>query len=312
MPDPPPRRVRWRRWRRYWLDDTLLAALDYPLHYLFRVMPTGCGSAVGWLLGVVNGRTRFRAARARARRGYVQLSGARVGADTVDRAVDRLFGNIGRVMAEFSVLDRLWREGRIAPAGAEHLLAARGDGRPVIVMGLHLGNWEAIGPTLSGLGLRYQFIYQPPRSRFVHRIAIAARRRYGAELLSPGVGAARAARRRLVEERGVLLIFADDERRGHVNAPLFGRPVRRRANLPIIARLAAASGAAVIPCYVERLRGARFRTVFLPPVALAPDAADPAALAENILRLDRAITPPVLARLDQWYMLVDYVHGEAR
>ena len=51
-------------------------------------------------------------------------------------------------MLEFSVLDRLWREGRIAVEGGEHLLAARAAGKPVIVMGLHVNNWEVIGPAL--------------------------------------------------------------------------------------------------------------------------------------------------------------------
>src|SRR5207302_5934288 len=122
-----------------------------------------------------------------------------------ERAVARLFDTVGRVMLEFSVLDRLWQEGRIELAGSEHLLAARAAGRPVIVMGLHLANWEVIGPSLIGLGIRGpKAFYQPPRSRFEHKIALAARARYGVIVLRPGVAAARAARRLLVEERGVL------------------------------------------------------------------------------------------------------------
>jgi KDO2-lipid IV(A) lauroyltransferase len=223
-------------------------------------------------------------------------------------AIRRLFATVGRVMLEFSVLDRLWQEGRIAVSGSEHLLAARAAGRPVIVMGLHLNNWEVIGPSLIGLGLAgFKFIYQPPSSRFDHRIAVAARTRYGAIMLQPGVAAARIARRLLVDEQGVLLIYADDERKGRIGAPLFGRPIPERANLSTIVRLAWASGAAVIPAYAERSRGASFQVTYLPPVALAPAGNDPAAsLTENIHRLDDVITPLVLDRLDQWYMLFEY------
>ncbi len=300
------RRLRRRRWRRHWIYDPLLAALNYPLHHLFRVLPIEWGSAIGGALGVLNGRYRLHTVRERARRGYRQLSGEGVTAADAERAMDRMFDHHGRVMAEFSVLHRLRAEGRIAVDGEEHPRAARAAGRPVIVMGVHTGNWEVIGPTLVGLGLRFKFIYQPPRSRFEHHIAVRARQRYGADLLRPGVAAARAAYRLLVAERGVLLIYADDERRGYVNAPLFGRPVGPRANLTTIARLALASGAAVIPTYAERLGGARFRVTFLPPVELI-DQGDPAlTLAENVRRLDRVITPSVLARLEQWYMLVDF------
>src|SRR5262249_49446666 len=132
----------------------------------------------------------------------------------------------------------------------------------------------------------------------------------GAIALRPGVAAARIARRLLVDERGVLLIYADDERNGRVSAPLFGRPVPPRANLPTIVRLTWASGAAVIPAYAERLAGARFCVTYLAPVELLPEDGVKGgdrhtALTENVHRLDRVITPLVLAHLDEWYMLLE-------
>jgi KDO2-lipid IV(A) lauroyltransferase len=114
----------------------------------------------------------------------------------------------------------------------------------------------------------------------------------------------------LVEERGVFLMYADEERNGRVSAPLFGRPLPRFANILNNIRLAWASGAAVIPAHAERLGGARFRVTYLPPVELAPDGANgpditAAALSENVERIDRLITPIVRAHLDQWYMLLE-------
>jgi len=305
--DWPALRLQWRRWRRYWLRDPLLALLNVAIHHGGRLLPTECGSGIGALLGRINGRYRFRAPRETAERVYRSLL-AGTTASEAHAAIQRLFANVGSVMVEFSRLDRLWREGRIAVTGSEPLLAVRAAGRPVIVMGLHLNNWEVIGPSLIGLGLGgFKFIYQPPPSRFDHRMAVAARRRYGAIMLRPGVAAARIARRLLVDERGVLLIYADDERRGRIGAPLFGRPIPPRANLSTIVRLAWASGAAVIPAYAERTGGARFQVNYLPPADLLPAGGDPeACLAENIRRLDRLITPIVLAHLDQWYMLLEY------
>jgi KDO2-lipid IV(A) lauroyltransferase len=300
-------RPQLRQWRRYWLHDPLLGGLDFAIHHGCRVLPTEWCSALGGLLGRLNGRYRYRTLRERAPLLYRMLAGGGTPSDA-QHAVARLFDNVGRVMLEFSALDRLWAERRLAVAGSEHLLAARAAGRPVIVMGLHLGNWEVIGPTLIGLGLAgFKFIYQPPRSRFEHKIAVAARERYGAIMLRPGVAAARIAHRLLVDERGVLLIYADDERNGRISAPLFGRTIPPRANLLNIIRLAWASGATVIPAYAERLAGARFRVTCLPPIELAPEGDDPgAALIDNVDRLDRIITPLVLAHLDQWYMLLEY------
>ena len=87
-----------------------------------------------------------------------------------------------------------------------------------------------------------------------------------------------------------------------------------RSNLLNIVRLAWASGAVVIPAYAERLAGARFRVTYLPPVELAPAGPGTIPLPrcdDNVDRLDRVITPIVLAHLHHWYMLFDYYRAEA-
>ena len=287
----------------------MLGALNLGLFFGCRLLPINWCSAVGAAVGRFNGRSRFQAQRTRARRGYLELSDGRATPEEAERIVDRLFENTGRVMLEFAVLDRLWPAGRIAIEGAEHFVGARADGRPVLVMGLHLANWEVIAPTMIALlpGVKGAGFYMPPRTRFEHTIVVTARRRYGGTMIRPGIAGARIAHRLLVEERGVLIVYADDERKGYVSAPLFGRPLPRQANLPNIVRLAWASGADVVPAYAERLDRARFRVTYLPPVPLAPPGEDPvAALRDNIERLDRVITPIVLAHLDEWYMLFDY------
>jgi Kdo2-lipid IVA lauroyltransferase/acyltransferase len=302
--------LRLRAWRRYWIRDPLFGALDFAIHYGCRWLPIDWCSAIGGFLGTLNGRYRYKSERERARGSYLALSGANAG--DADSAVMRLFANVGRTMLEFSLLDRLWAAGRIMVVGAEHLQSARAAGKPVIMMGVHLGNWEVIGPTIVALGFRgSKGFYQPPRNRFEHRIAVAARKRYGAIMLRQGIAGARGARRHLVDERGILLVYVDEERSGCVQAPTFGRPIPERANLLNVVRLAWASEAVVIPVYVERLEGCRFRITCLPVVELAPEGENPpAALVDNVGRLDRIIAQLILARLDQWYMLLEHRRGD--
>jgi KDO2-lipid IV(A) lauroyltransferase len=301
-----------RQWRRYWIRDPALGALNFALFCLCRRLPFDWCSALGGALGALNGRYRFAAQRERALQGYLQLASGNPTPADAERAVRHLFDNTGRTMAEFAILDRLWPAGRIAVVGGEHFVGARAGGCPVLVMALHLGNWEVIAPTMIALlpGVNGAGFYMPPRNRFEHMMAVAARRHYGGTMFPPGVAGARMAHRLLVEKRGVLLVYADDERKGHVSAPLFGRPMRARANIPTIVRLAWASGAAVVPAFAERLAGARFRVTYLPAVDLASAGDDtPGALRVNVGRLDRVITPLVRERLDQWYMLFDYYRG---
>jgi KDO2-lipid IV(A) lauroyltransferase len=304
-------RPRLRRWRRYWVRDPLLGALHYALHYGCRLLPLDWCSALGGFLGDLNWRYGYKGLRVRIENLYVTLSAGRADTEDAKRASRRLFANLGRVMLEFSILDRFWAAGRIEIVGSEHLISARAAGTPVIVMGLHLGNWELIGATIvDALGFRgTKGFYQPPPSRFDEKLLVRARERYGAILFRPGIAGTRMAHRHLVEDRGILVVYADEERRGYISAPLFGRQIPARCNLVTIVRYAWASGAAVIPAHVERLAGARFRVTFQVPADLAPEARDdPGALIDNVHRLDRIITPIVLAHLHHWYMLAEWRH----
>jgi Kdo2-lipid IVA lauroyltransferase/acyltransferase len=296
--------ARRRAWRRHWLIDPLFGLIDYALHYGLRLGPIASCSAVGRTLGVLAGRYRFRAWNARARDNLRRLRPDLADAPALDAAVERMWGQIGRVMTEFSVLNRLWPAGRVTVSGAEHVTAARAAG-PVLVMGLHLANWEVIAPTLTRLVRPLYFVYQPPRNRFQHRIAVRVRRRCGAILLPPSLTSTRRAYTGLVDERANLLIFVDELVKGRINAPAFGRPCRPRGNLANVVRLAHASGATIIPAHVERRGGARFHVVFGAPVALSGDGSE-AGLLADVARLDALITPIVLAHLDQWYMLHDF------
>jgi Kdo2-lipid IVA lauroyltransferase/acyltransferase len=293
-------------WRRHWLRDPLLGLIDYALHFGLRLGPIALCSSVGCALGVLSGRYRFRQWDRRARENLRRLKPELADPRRLDAVIARMWCQIGRVMTEFSVLDRLWPAGRVTVAGAEHVTAARAAGRPVLVMGLHLANWEVIAPTLTRLVSPLYFVYQPPRNRFQHRIAVKVRRGCGAILLAPSLTSARRAYAALVDERASLLMFVDELVKGRVNAPSFGRPLRARGNIANVARLARASGAAVIPAHVERRGTTRFHVTFAAPIDSLGRGDGDAALLADVAALDALITPIVLAHLDQWLMLHDF------
>jgi KDO2-lipid IV(A) lauroyltransferase len=256
---------------------------------------------VGFDLG---GPRKNRHDEARARANWVRLRPRDAAPETVEAALDTAFRQTMRTIAEISVVERLWPEGRIAVTGAEHIAAARAAKRPTLIAGLHLGNWEVIGPALIGLGHSITLIYQQPPNRFDHRMAVAARRGYGATLVPPGHGGGRVAYRALANADDVLLLYIDECVGQHVYAPFFGRPMKAEGNIANAARLAALTDAVVIPAYCTRLGGAHFRVTFLPPVELVRGGSRNAILA-NVARLNATIEPVVLAHLDQWLWLFD-------
>ena len=96
------------------------------------------------------------------------------------------------------------------------------------------------------------------------------RARYGARFVAAGPHSSREAVRQLKAREGPFIVYIDEFIRGRVQAPSFGRPLRPDSNIAYAVRLAALTGAVVIPAYCLRVHdSARFKVQFLPPLQLA-------------------------------------------
>lgn len=285
MPDlPPPGSALLRR-----LDDWK----DHALSRGLGALPTPACTALGAAAGMLAFRLRHAGKIGRAAKALRHLRPELDEAQRLDFARRNLL-NQARTLAEYGRLHRLWSEGRIVVEGRENLQTG---GRPLLVAGLHLGNWEAIGPALCGLGLGVTGVYQPPRGQAQHEIITAARRRYGAVPIQPSVQAARQMLRVLKHGAVPLLLYLDEFQNGRVNAPALGRPPATGGNIQLALRLAAMAGAALVPAYVVREKGPRFRVRFLPALPVAGD------LPAEQAALEAVIEPLIRRHLDQWLML---------
>jgi Kdo2-lipid IVA lauroyltransferase/acyltransferase len=225
--------------------------------------------------------------------------------------MNRLWSNIGRTMAEYSIMDRLWHAGRIEVEGLAHVHAARATGRPGIGVCLHLGNWELIGPVVIYSGYPAAAMYLRPDNPFEHRIVMSVRKRYGMQLVEPTLGGMREAVR-LLQQNNIFGIYVDEFIRNRVHAPAFGRKLQASGNIAYAARLAALTDAVVVPVYCTRIgEAARFKVTFLPPIELVKMGDRDADLTENVRRIDTVIDPIIKAHLDQWYYVLDLELDEA-
>jgi KDO2-lipid IV(A) lauroyltransferase len=275
------------------------------IHILMRLVPIDVCSYSGAAITYLT-RHLYPDSDARARKAWARLRPQESDPVTVDAAMDRLWRSVGRTMHEYSILDRLWAAGRIEVSDIEHLDHARDQGKPILVTPVHLGNWEIVLVTGIAMGHCGSGIYEPPENRFEHRIANTVRARYGARFVAAGPGSSREAVRELKARKGPFIVYIDEFIRGRVQAPSFGRPLRPDANIAYAIRLAAITGAAVIPAYCLRIDdSARFKVQFLPPLQLVSTGDREADLAENMGRLDAVIAPIIRAHLDQWYFLLD-------
>lgn len=164
----------------------------------------------------------------------------------------------------------------------EHLLdEALADGRGLILLAPHLGNWELAGLYFSS---RYKMaaLYSPPKLKEFEDYMIRVRSRVGSELVrGDRRGLARLIG--LLREGNVAGILPDQSPRGrgNVHAPFFGMAVR---TMTLVSKLCQKSGATALMTYAERLpHGKGYRIVIRP---CEPDvtAADPLTAATALNR----------------------------
>ena len=284
------------------LGNAVQDAVYLGLHRLMLHLPvslvSACGAHVGWFI-VRNFKPK---ALNQARRNLAHFK-PELSADQIEAMCARLYRHIGRTLFEFACLPRLIPQGRLSINGAEHLQAACAQG-PVVIIYLHIGNWEVISPMMQHIGQPFSDIYEPPHREVELRIANEMRESFGVDLLPPGPAAARPALRRL-QAGGCVTIFCDELRNSKIMAPFFGRPPHIKGNLALAARLARRSGAQIVIGYCERVKGCSFATHFLPAIQITAQAetkpAQDEVVLEDVIRLNAMIEPIIFAHLDQWF-----------
>ena len=169
---------------------------------------------------------------------------------------------------------------------------AMASGRGLLLIGGHLGHWEA--SVLYGtLQLPITYLYKPPGDPRLDRALTERRRRFGGEFVATGSAGMRRALRRLRAGEAVGLLFDQLPRGGEfVEAPFFGRDV---PTMTLAWRLARRTGCEVVLGHVVRVEAGwqpRFRA--LEGLADEPDAARAAA------RMNAALEAEIRAFPEQY------------
>ena len=114
-----------------------------------------------------------------------------------------MWDNLGRVAAEYPHLRHIRvfdPGGRVETRGIEHLDAAIAAGRPAIVFGGHLGNWEIAALAAAQYGIDVAQIYRAANNPLVDRMVARFRgdrqraHPEGRRCLAPRLGGAAARR----------------------------------------------------------------------------------------------------------------------
>jgi len=221
------------------------------------------------------------------------------------RAMARLYRNFA---VKITDLLRYEAEADTTPllgetTGWEHFQQARAEGRGVLAITPHLGNWEFGAPFLAREGVDLQVItLAEPDARFTAlRQQARTRRQVQTMVIGADPFAFVEVIRRLEQGAVVALLVDRPPPPTAVEVTLFGHPF---AASIAPAELARASGCLLLPVYVPYCQG-RYHARVLPPIdydrPMLRDRAARIALTQKILA---AFEPVIREYPDQWYHFV--------
>lgn len=262
-----------------------------------RAVPRAWSDAAGRLLGW--GWYRLVPVRRAVARRQVAEALA-VGWPEAERVVRGMYRHLGRSFVELFLM--AGRPARLDAAGIPvevegraHLDAALAEGRGVIVLSGHLGNFELLVRLGGALDAPAWVVTNAFRSRVAERLWRALRS--GGPGLLPASGSGRAVLRAL--DRGEIVAFVLDQNvppRGAVFVPFFGRLA---ATSPGLAKVALRSGAPIVPIFASRT-AAGHRLVVEPPIRPVATGDRDADVRMLTARCAAVVEAAIRGRPEQW------------
>jgi Kdo2-lipid IVA lauroyltransferase/acyltransferase len=213
----------------------------------------------------------------------------------------RTYRNFGRMAAEWVHFPELGAnniERYVSYTGGEYWQDAieRSQGRGILVLTGHFGNFELLSLAHSIYGNRIAIVQRPNRNPVLDD-AIAARRHRFGNLTVARKGAAREVMR-LLRDNWMVAIPLDLDTRHGAFVDFFGTPA---ATSPALARIAMASGAPVLPAFMVRQGPTSRHQITILPVIHVHNSGD---RTQSIHECTQAFTSVIEAMIrrhpDQW------------
>jgi KDO2-lipid IV(A) lauroyltransferase len=230
--------------------DTLLGALIVVVMALFRLLPLRAALAVAGGLAGVAAPWLGKPWRLAERHLAIALPAL---TPTRRRAIARAaFVNVGRSFAEIAkfpslraALDRY-----VSAEGIDHLRAGLAQGKGLLAITGHIGNWELLAAYCAAIGLPVDVIGRRPSHALLGRLLVTVRARGGVTTIfrdNPHAG--RAILKTLRANRILALLIDQDTRGPRVFVPFFGRLAATPSG---VAALALRTGAPVVALFIAR------------------------------------------------------------
>lgn len=279
--------------RMIWLVE---AAFAYLLYGLFRLLPVDVGSGLsGWgcrLIGPLLPLSKI--GRENLSKAFPDMSAQRI-----EQILADVWENLGRVAAEFPHIHWLINN-RVDVENVEYCRALKDDGKPGIFISAHFGNWELAGAQGCHEGIPMILVYRAANNPWVERLYQKGRSASatGGQIAKGSQGGRQALD--ALRKGGHLGMLVDQKMNDGLAVPFFGRDAM---TAPAVARMALKYRCPVVPARVQRLKGARFRITFFPPLPLPQSGNTQADTLELMSTINATVESWVRDNPGQWLWL---------
>ncbi len=285
------------------LAQFLIYAIVRGFSVIINLFPEGFALGVGKQLGRLAYVIDFEHRRV-AIKNLELAFGREKSKNEIRRIALRTFENLGMNFVEFLRVPGLNEEKLLAKVeieGRSHLEAALRQGKGIIFLLGHIGNWELLGCMARVLGNNLIALARPlKKNRWLDRFIGDVRRSSGLHVLSTK-RAARQVVSALRRNKMVGILIDQREKRAEgVGVDFFGQ---NASTTPASAFFALKTGAVVIPVYSIRLKGGKHRIVAEPPVELIVTGNKAEDIRINTQRHTKVLESIIRRFPDQWFWI---------
>jgi len=230
-------------------------ALARTLETAVATLPERAADAVGRSIGraVYRLGIRRKVVESNLRLAYPDQPDAWI--DATARAAYEHLGRESAAILRLGKLDRQAIVDRTVPVGWDELQGALDEGKGVILVTGHYGNWEIAAATVAARGTPISAIVRRQGNRLVDARLNGLRANLGVDTITQREAPSRVPR--LLRKNRVIGIVGDqDARRAGVFVPFFGRPASTHRGPALFALKL---GAPVFACVARRLPGREVR-----------------------------------------------------
>jgi KDO2-lipid IV(A) lauroyltransferase len=287
-----------RKFRKKRRDD-LLYGLAWMGVRLLQALPLHLGIRIGGLLG----RTAYYLLPRERRRALEHLAIALSPERSLQerkRIAAKCFENLGKNAVEVANFYRLKSDldRRVDLEGREHLDETLAQGRGVVWITGHLGNWELMAFYMATLGYPFRVVAREIYQERFNRLLLEFRRTASVRVIlrdSPAAGRQMLKALKNGEVIG-MLIDQDTQVKG-VMANFFGRKANTPAGAAILARRRSIP---VVAGFIHRLSDQRHRIVIHPPIEISETDDMDLDILVNTERFNRVLEQEIREHPEGW------------